>query len=173
MSVISFFSSMDALTTQSYPLDLYLSHIQDGAFREQVEQARQELNKDQPQSLPVVTLSGLFKINKEGLSLTQHSGFIALDVEGFQDLERGKVILSQDRYTYAVFENHSGKSLTALVRIAACEHGQAYQALSAYYEGVYGIITDPMDQLVTKLRYVTYDPFLSGNPEAETFKVRI
>ncbi|MDJ1471134.1 BT4734/BF3469 family protein [Xanthocytophaga flava] len=171
MSTISFFSSIDALTTQSYPLDLYLSHIQDGVFLEQVELARQESGKNQPQSLPVVTLSGLFKIHKQGLSLTQHSGFIGLDVEGFKNLQRGKLILSQDRYTYAVFENHTGQGLTVLVRIAACDHGKAWQALSDYYEGVYGIIADPMDQMVTRFRYVTYDPFLSGNPEAEVFCV--
>ncbi|MDJ1482476.1 BT4734/BF3469 family protein [Cytophagaceae bacterium YF14B1] len=177
MSTISFFSSIDAVTTQSYPLDLYLSHVQDGAWRPMVEGVHLSPEKDEKISLPVVALSGLFTIHKDGISLNRHSGFIGIDVEGFRDLYRGKQMLAEDRYTYAVFDNYSGNSLTVLVRIGASkpgqgyEHGLAYQALSEYYEAVYGLITDPRDQLVTKLRFVTYDPDLRANPQAEVFHV--
>ncbi|MDJ1473769.1 BT4734/BF3469 family protein [Xanthocytophaga flava] len=172
MSTISFFSSIDALTTQPYSVDLYLSHIQDGLWREMLEPIRQGVSEaDSCNSLPIVAISGLFSIHTNGLSLIQHSGFIAMDVEGFRDLQRGKQILSLDKYTYAVFENYSGKALTVVVRIPASDHMQAYQALSEYYEGVYGLITDPSDQFVTRFRYVTYDPDLRGNPKAEVFCV--
>ncbi|MDJ1469069.1 BT4734/BF3469 family protein [Cytophagaceae bacterium DM2B3-1] len=171
MSTISFFSPVDALTCNSYPLDLYLTHIQEGLWRGIIEQYRQERTSQLRLSLSVVTLSGSFAIRNQELSLIRHSGFIGIDVDGFRDLQRGKQILAQDKYTYAVFENYSGKGLTVVVRILANEHTQAYQALSVYYEAVYGIVTDPSDQQVTKLRYVTYDPGLTGNYKAEVFYV--
>lgn len=92
MSAISLFSSIHALCCQACPLDLYLSQVQEGQWRQPIEHFRQHPETHPPAGLPVVALSGLFRVHAAGLVLIHHSGFIAMDLDGFDDHERGKRI---------------------------------------------------------------------------------
>lgn len=144
----------------------FLNFIKYGKWKEQVEAIRAIKDKAPrdaaKRNLPSVTIAGVFRERKAD-NLIEHSGFIAVDIDKFND----KSQLLADPYTYAVFLSASGNGMAVLVRINPEKHEESYRWLSNYYFATYGIVVDEAPKSVASLRFVSYDPDLQINERSK------
>lgn len=106
--------------------------------------------------LPCATISGTFS-KRNGGKLLQHSGYIALDIDGVSDCsELIAKFANMDIVAY-VGRSVSGRGVYAIVSIAyPNKHRQQWAALSRYFATL-GITVDPATKDVTRLRFCSYD----------------
>lgn len=144
----------------------FLNFIKYGKWKEQVEAIRAIKDKAPrdaaKRNLPSVTIAGVFRERKAD-NLIEHSGFIAVDIDKFND----KSQLLADPYTYAVFLSASGNGMAVLVRVNPEKHEESYRWLSNYYFATYGIVVDEAPKNVASLRFVSYDPDLQINERSK------
>ena len=145
--------------------DLF-NHIKYGKWKDQIEAIRAiedkvERNKIKL-NLPSITISGTFKQRKAEL-LIEHSGLIAVDIDGFND----KSALISDPYTYALFYSASGRGVAVVVKINGEKHKESYRWLSNYYYNTYGIAVDEAPKSPASLRFVSYDPDIFINERSK------
>ena len=174
---VSFYPNLLATAAgQLFPVDEILSGIRTGRWLLPVGAVRSANTKSQKAEakklLPSATISGTFtRRGKDGL--TQHSGLIALDIDaepnpGLQATTDRKRI-EADCYTYACFISAGGAGLCVLVRIPETHHEDSFRALERYYKEELGLIIDPACKDVSRARFVSYDPALYLNEDAEVF----
>ena len=154
-----------------------LDMIKKGKWKDKVERFRntkdvEKRSKLKKTTLPGFTTSGTFQYRKSD-NLTKHSGFISLDLDHLEDVERAKLKLKQDPYVYAMFTSVSGQGLAVIVRIEAdpAKHYGAFKALEKHYLEKYGLKVDPQCKDICRLRYISWDAGLYLNRDAEVFKV--
>jgi predicted P-loop ATPase len=149
----------------------FLGGIKAGKWKSFVDPIRNEPDKNKrawlKKSIPSVTIGGVFKERKQD-DLIEHSGFICLDIDEFND----KTALLQDPYTYALFRSASGGGLAVLVKINKDKHKESYTWLSNYYFINYGIAVDPAPKNVASLRFVSYDSELYINTRSLQSKTK-
>jgi hypothetical protein len=167
MSKISLFNGLPKkgqphICDEVISLEDFLNGVKFGTWKNIIDPIRQEQNKEKRSSLkrnlPTVTVGGVFKERLQD-KLLQHSGFICVDIDQFND----KTALIQDRYTYALFRSVSGNGIAVVVKVNPDKHKESYRWLSDYYFTEYGISVDPAPKNVASLRYVSYDPELFLN----------
>jgi len=172
MSKISIFPpaklSKGAHTAQQPPVELmdFLNHIKYGQWKEQVLAYRAEEDKEKKKQLKDMfygaTMSGVFTQRKQDM-LLEHSGFICIDIDGFND----KTALQQDPYTYALFYSAGGNGIAVVVKIKGEKHKESFRFIQDYYYRTYGIVVDPAPSSVASLRYISYDPDLFVNEKSK------
>lgn len=176
MSKISIFGSFPKKgekhrPTESMEVDDFLNAVKYGKWKNQVEPIRQEKDKakrDQlKKSLPGVTISGTFSAREEE-SLVEHSGFLCVDIDNFND----KTALIEDKYTYCVFRSVSGNGIAVIVKINPEKHKESYRWLSHYYFATYGISVDQAPKNPASFRFVSYDPELVINHKSLKSKTK-
>jgi hypothetical protein len=122
-------------------------------------------------SLPCVTISGTFHRRAKD-ALVEHSGLVALDIDAKLnpglEVATDRARVEADSYTYACFISASGGGLCVLVRIPPTHHEDSFRALERYYKEELGLTVDSLPD-VCRLRFVSYDPALYVNEEAEVF----
>jgi hypothetical protein len=167
MSKISLFNGLPKkgqphICDEVISLEDFLNGVKFGTWKNIIEPIRQEQNKDKrsalKRNLPTVTVGGVFKERLQD-KLLQHSGFICVDIDQFND----KTALIQDRYTYALFRSVSGNGIAVVVKVNPDKHKESYRWLSDYYFTEYGISVDPAPKNVASLRYVSFDTELFLN----------
>lgn len=141
------------------------------AFRSAVE--RQE-SKDAiakiKQGIPAVTISGIFKGAIKNTNIETHSGFICIDFDKIDSVDKLKFQLQGDKYTYAVLYSASGNGLAALVKINGDKHRESYDGLKEYYFKNYAQLIDKSCTNVSRLRFLSMDRELYINERSSTFK---
>lgn len=172
MSKISIFPpaklSKGAHTAQQPPVELmdFLNHIKYGQWKDQVLAYRAEEDKEKKKQLKDMfygaTMSGVFTQRKQDM-LLEHSGFICIDIDGFND----KTALQQDPYTYALFYSAGGNGIAVVVKIKGEKHKESFRFIQDYYYRTYGIVVDPAPSSVASLRYISYDPDLFVNEKSK------
>ena len=177
MANISLFNSLPPGKGQPHVCDEiisladFLGAVKHGKWQNIVAPIREQQDKkkrDQlKKRLPTVTIGGVFKERKQDL-LIQHSGFICVDIDHFND----KTALLQDRYTYALFNSVSGNGIAVVIKVNPDKHKESYKWISEYYYATYGISVDPAPKNVASLRYVSYDPELFINEKSLKSKTR-
>lgn len=173
MSKISLFPHIrEAKQSQDITVDLFLDNIQNGKWQDLIiplravtdKKKRQELK----QALPYVTLSGRFSERKIS-GLLEHSGFIGIDIDDVENVEKIKKTLSGDRHVYAAFVSVSGRGICAIFKINPNKHAEAFEGLQEYLYNNYQIIIDPSGKDVSRPRYVSYDPYIFQNVHCAKF----
>jgi replicative DNA helicase len=161
---------------ENFFIDDILAGIKDGRCKEKVDHLRSIKDKnayaEAKMNLPAVTFSGTFsKRNKD--SLIKHSGFICLDIDKLDDVEAVKASIKADRFVYAMFTSVSGKGLAVIVRIESDRerHFPAFLKLKDYFLMIYELEVDKSCSDISRLRFLSYDPDLYLNSNAEVFKV--
>lgn len=137
----------------------------EGMIHAKKEPRVQELKK----KLPAATLSGFFQKGRRGDLLTQHTGFIALDID-YQDnmtlSDEDIVMCLKDRpETAAIIKSCSGTGFFVMVRLAHPDkHGEQFDSLVWEYARM-GIALDRGCRDVTRLRFATFDasPYINEN----------
>ncbi|WP_162549664.1 BT4734/BF3469 family protein [Hymenobacter nivis] len=123
-------------------------------------------------ALPYFTASGTFAERKDA-GLVVHSGIVALDLDAKQNpdwqLAHAKARLLADPYTFAVFVSAGGEGLCALVRITTDDHAGSFRSLAVYYAAHHQLVVDSLGD-VSRARYVSFDPELYHNPNAERWE---
>ena len=151
-----------------------LVRIKEGTSKEIIKQIRAEKNKEVRQelkkNLPAICFSGMFNKRNDD-SLTQHSGFICLDFDGYKtkkDMSSEKERLSKDRYVYSVFISPSGNGLKALVKIPKepNNHKNYFMSLEKYYNSDY---FDKTSKNISRVCYESYDPLIYVNENSHTW----
>lgn len=142
----------------------------EGMIHAKKEPRVQELKK----MLPAATLSGYFQQRRKGELLTQHTGFIALDID-YQDnttlSDEDIVMCLRDRpETAAIIKSCSGTGFFVMVRLAYPDkHGEQFDALVREYAQM-GIALDKGCRDVTRLRFASFDPSPYINEDAYPFQ---
>ncbi|UJS16904.1 MAG: phage/plasmid primase, P4 family [Candidatus Jettenia sp.] len=158
-------------------LDAVMDGIKSGKWRKQVEQVRNEADTKKrnalKQRLPAFTPSGVFSERKSS-GLQSHSGRLAIDFD-LQDnpeletsLEAVRENLQKDKYSECVSSSVSGQGLFVIVKIDGDQHAESFEFLQAYYQENYELCIDKSCKDVSRLRFVSYDPKLHYNENAET-----
>ena len=144
----------------------FLEKIKDGFWQDQVLKYRNEKTQENKKALPYVTISGLFKERNSSL-LTQHSGFIAIDIDGLKDINLVREQICCDNNFYATFVSCGGSGLCAIAKINPKLHLESFNYLSKYLYQKYNIIeVDEKCKDVSRARFVSYDPDLYINKDA-------
>lgn len=120
--------------------------------------------------LPAFTVSGTFENARKASQLTAHSGFIAVDIDGVEDVESTCSELYADDYTYAGFVSVSGSGICLIVKIDPKKHLESFLGLEHYYFKKYNLQIDQACKDVNRLRFVSDDPDLIINESAKIFK---
>jgi predicted P-loop ATPase len=118
--------------------------------------------------IPCFTVSGTFE-GKTADTIKKHSGFIAMDFDGVEDLDQTRSLLYADQYTYAGFLSVSGKGICLLVKIDGSKHLESFKGLEKYYFEKYGEVIDTQTSNVNRLRFYSHDPNLFLNPNSKVF----
>lgn len=161
-------------STQTIEVSEFLEMIRKGEWQDYVLPIRTEKNESRIRSMkmkiPAVTISGVFEERKDK-SIVSHSGLIAIDIDDLNDsVEDVKYILSQDKYVYAAFTSVSGTGVCALIKVDPKNHRRAYEGFSEYLLSNYQIDTDPSGINESRLRFISYDPFLFLNEKSTIFR---
>lgn len=156
-------------------LDQFLNDIQVGRWEDICHKVRNisdpELRKAEKAKAPYVTVSGLFTGTRNKNELTQHSGYLSIDIDKLgEQLEEVRSVLASDKYVYSCFTSISGTGLCAIFKINAEKHEESFDGIGAYLLSKYQIVVDPSGRDVCRPRYVSYDPYLTINAKAVTFR---
>jgi len=124
MSNVTVFKDLYSLNSPNYvDIDYVLQRIQEEVCSELVSKIREEKDKSNrnilKKKLPCVLFSGEFSSRSDD-ALVQHSGFICLDFDGFEDsqsLDDYRDYVQESKYTYSVFISPSGDGLKVIVKI--------------------------------------------------------
>lgn len=154
--------------------------IKTGRWKDKVEKVRATVDEKErsklKQQIPALTPSGLFSERKES-GLISHSNRLAVDFDlkdnaALQEgLQAVKEALCQDKYSEYVALSVSGKGLFVICRIDGSRHAESFVFLESYYKETYGLTIDKSCKDVSRLRFISYDPELFHNPNAETVNV--
>ena len=171
--------------TDPIPKDLrdVLIAIRDGAYKEQVEAIR---NCTEPykipslkQNLPCVLYAGLFnkpieKTYENGTtyvsyrddkSLTVHSGFVPIDMDGIDDIPAKKEELKKNPYIFALWTSASGKGIHGLIKIGDTnKHTEHYKAILEMIPDL-----DPTARNPSRVLFLSHDPDIYINSSASIF----
>lgn len=122
--------------------------------------------------LAAITFSGTFSPIRGSEYLQSYSGYIIMDIDHCGvDLERYKRLLSNDRYVHSVWISPSGDGLKFLLKTirTAGDHKGVYRSAVRYFSDAYGLDIDTSGSDIGRLCYVSYDPELYLNQEAELY----
>lgn len=157
------------------PLDIFLENIKSGKWQDVVLKIRcikdHADRKAAKEKLPYVTLSGMFTKERKASEITNHSGFIGMDIDNIaSELEGIRNMLSSDPYIYAIFTSVSGTGLCVIFKIDPEKHLDAFNGIADYLIKKYQIVIDPSGKDVSRPRYVSFDPYCFINEKAVVFK---
>lgn len=155
----------------------FLKGVKDGEWQDIVLQTQLALQKcttkkekgDVKSKCPGFRLSGSFSGQSDN-SIRAHSGFIAIDIDNVENPNTVKEVLSKDNYVYASFYSISGKGLVAVFRIDGSRHEDAFNGIASYLYQNYQLICDQSCKNVSRFRFVSFDPYLYHNEDAQVFK---
>jgi hypothetical protein len=181
--MVTMFSDILSVSDPRYvSLELILSAIKDGKYKERIDEIRSEDDENRRRSLksklPCVCFCGEFKNgvekNRDGKtyisyrddrSLTKHSGLVPIDIDSVENIEEEKDRLKSFSFVYALWTSSSGKGIHGLVKIGDTnKHSQHYKALISKIPNL-----DSSAQNVSRILYVSYDPDIYINKSCDTF----
>ncbi|MCP4367308.1 MAG: DUF927 domain-containing protein [Deltaproteobacteria bacterium] len=156
----------------------FLEGVKSGTWKAEVVAVRALPTKEKRKAykekhLPCVTISGLFGKGRSIKNLTQHSGFICIDIDDLTS-EELKTLLNKfrkDKYIYAAFYSASSTGLAVIIKINPERHKESFLALEKYFnsEKTYNVKIDKSCKDVSRLRFVSYSPELHINLNALEF----
>lgn len=160
-NLISIFPRVnDTKPSGTITIDEFVSGVKYGEWELEVNPIRaikdKKARNEAKKSVTQVTISGTFHPTRSEVNLTDHSGYICIDIDE-EDTDR--VDLEGDPYTFTLFSSISGKGgLAIIVKINSEKHTESFRWLQWYYYKTYGITVDPAPQNVASQRCVSFDP---------------
>jgi hypothetical protein len=122
--------------------------------------------------LDFVTFSGTFQPSRAIENLQQHSSYLIIDIDDLADVATVKMTVSHDPYVVMAFVSPRQNGLKLLFKIDGKQHSQAFLSISDYLKQEYKLQTDASGKDVSRVCYLSHDPALYFNIEAEQFQIR-
>jgi len=153
-------------------------NVQNGDYSEEITALRTEPDKKKRDvikaTFPAVTIAATFsKRNKQ--CLTQHSGFICIDIDQHDNPEINdwpalRDSLSSIENIYFAALSASGKGIFLIIPISTPDkHENHFTALEMDFKAS-GLIIDKACKDVSRLRGISFDPDAVLNEKAETYR---
>ena len=179
---VSIFQNFNEVS-EDLALPAVLDQIQNGRYREQIEnlralllQGKKDEYKSKKKSLTAFTTSATFIGGRKMEFLQEYTGLIILDLDEIPDnhLLNLKSTASSIPFSYACFISPGKNGLKIIIRTDAKleYHAAAFNELKLYYEDLLNFPIDPSGKDVTRLCFFSYDPELYFNSSSETFSTR-
>lgn len=181
MSKINFMDSVDGFNMRIVEVQKVLEQIKKGHWKKQIEEVQHHSNNgdtnkanDLKLNLPAFTISATYKEKRKKDNVHSHTGLLHLDYDKLDNVQEIKTKLIEMPYTYSAFISPSGKGIKVLVRSDndLSTHTFAFNALRDYYDKVIGISSDKSVKDILRLCFVSNDPDLYLNEDAEVFKAQ-
>lgn len=174
---MSFYQSIfDKIEGDKIALHQLVELIQTGTnTKETIDTIRACTNKSEKDSLKkklsAVTISGVFSGGHQEANLTEYSGIIQVDIDQVEKPDELKKMLVEDVFSTVVFVSPSGTGVKVLVKVEGGveKHKLNFSLLKKYYAEVYNLKIDEKCKDVSRLMYLSYDPFIHFNQEAGLF----
>lgn len=173
--MITYFKSINETDRPFYvDVDVAIERIKFGKSKDIVKKIRSAETKEErnniKKQLPSILFSGEFSRRADN-AIINHSGLICIDFDGFKDdeeLQKMRMHLFNDKYTYCLFISPSGDGLKVLVRIPsdALNHKNYFLALEKYYDCPQ---FDKSCKNVSRVCYESYDPDIYVNELSEVW----
>ena len=116
--------------------------------------------------LSFVTFSGTFN-KRRTADLVKHSGYLCLDLDDLSEPERIKKEISEDNILnpLLIFTSPSGNGLKVVVGIDInkAEHNEYFEAITIYFEKIFGIEIDKSGRDVSRACFLCHDPHVYFN----------
>jgi len=167
---------------RDFNLDKIMNAVRDGQWAEKVEAVRS--GKSDKRDLPYFTGSGVFETRKE-TGLKKHNRRIIIDIDkhdpddiksligaGGEGVDANGAVLP-DPYCEYCFTSCGGNGAALVFKINPEKHAESFEAISDYLLQKYGFACDIAVKDISRARFVSYDPEILHNPNAETFAVSI
>jgi len=156
--------------------------ISEGEWKTLIDTYRQEPDKKRKEALkknlPAVTFSGAL-LGKGRLddNVDNYTGIVVCDVDKIPPgkLNTYKNLLRSDGYVLAFFESPS-RGLKVLIKVDSelkYHKSHAFIQIEQYMMEHYEIIVDPSGKNPSRLCFVSFDPDMFYNEDADTFEVDI
>lgn len=176
---VSFFNSFSDNMPKDVKIMDIIKDISGERWKEQTEQLR-NLRKSnlkeygrQKLTLPFFTMAGTFtKRQKRGF--LKSSGYIILDIDGLslEEVASVRKELEADKHTAISFLSPSGIGLKIAFKVKISndmECKSAFTAISNYFASEHNIELDQSGKDISRACFVSYDPNVYYNPDADQF----
>jgi hypothetical protein len=184
MQKVTIFKNIQDISEPHFvSVDVVLEAIRSGRYKDKIEKIRACSDENKIRSLkadlPCALFAGEFAkpiekqwdngnkyiSHRDDKSLTNHSGFVPIDIDDVDDIQAAKEDLINNPYIYALWTSSSGKGLHGLIRIGdGNKHTQHYKAL---LESIPNL--DPTARNPSRVLYLSYDPDIYINTSSSTF----
>lgn len=163
-------------------LNEIFEEIKTGVYKDDVEYLRgmkqmgnDSLADDIKKKLFAFTTSGTFGTPRSKNNIETYSQTICLDFDKIpnDEIENLKQIVNNCNYTLASFISPSSQGLKVFVLVdsSVSSHDEVYAQVANYYKNLTGYDYDPSCKDYTRLCFVSYDPELFYNEDAEVFSI--
>ena len=179
MIEISFTDSIYGSNNRNVEIQKVLKEIKTERWKKQIDEIRYhnsngdiEKAKVLKRKLPAFTISATYKGKREEENIESYSGLLHLDYDYIDNVQELKAKIVDIPNTYAAFISPSGNGLKVLVKSdnILSAHTFTFNALKKYYDGIVGIDSDSAVKDFPRICFVSYDPDLYLNEDAEVFK---
>lgn len=154
-------------------IDTVVSRLKDSKSKDIVLAIRKATSKEEKnklkKQLPCILFAGVFS-RRAIDGLKEHSGYLVLDMDDLDDVEKTKNEIKEIPYVVLAFVSPSGKGLKFVIKIPECtakEHSEYFREFKRQYDY---LNLDESGKDVSRVCFESYDPNLYFNPNAEIFE---
>src|ERR1051326_7013928 len=173
--VAMFRNAFDKGRPRSVEVGKILDAIRCGKYASQIQGLRQTLGRDrkaydeQKPNLAAFCVSGTAASRTH---LAQHSGLLKVDLDKTGErLDEMRQRLKSDKHVAFGFVSPGGEGLKLGVVIDGSRHLESFHVVEAYFLDRYNVPIDKKCKDTLRLCFVSYDPELWVNPDAEPFTI--
>lgn len=179
-TILSFVTNATGTETSDISVEQCLEDIRSGQYKQAVQDVRSAYQSGVKEAanplklqLPAILFSGRFKQrNTEGIE--QHSGILVADLDKIESrLPELRERLEDDTHVLFISLSPTASGLKVGFRVPADadRHADSFAAVAAHVEKEYGEDIDPSCKDLARLCFVSHDPDLYVNWEAEEMVV--
>jgi len=181
--LVSYFPHITSKRTYRRRLEKILHDIIIGEWKSEIRKLRELLSegkieeyKKLKQKLPAVAFSAICQGGHSIKHLIKYNQILIIDID---DISKKEVLmlnktLSKDKFTFAIWISPSDRGLKMLVKTNASleTHKLVFNQYAKYLQDKFKIQVDKSGSDPVRLCYVSYDPNLILNLNAEVFELR-
>ena len=154
----------------------FLESIRNGFWAPQITSLRsadKPAREQMKRNLPAAMLSGTTQGGHKAADLLEHSGLLQIDLDHVGDAAALRNQIVKDRHILAAWISPSGDGVKAIMRIPPdiARHKDAFLAAADHMYRTYSLKIDPSCSDVSRLCFVSFDPWLVTNPSAVPLEV--
>jgi hypothetical protein len=127
--------------------------------------------------IPAFAASALFENGIKPENIVEYTQLLMLDLDkiGIEGVQETKNALSQDPHVLLCAVSPTKNGLKVLIKVDSTlvSHEKAYKQVLEYFEEKFKVRFDPACKNVNRLCFLTHDPEVYYNPNAEEFHVEL